>query len=129
MLRRERRRGGRGDRVKEAAASGWRHRRWLHWHRRRETLQFLLSFFSLISAVRDSFSSDPLLLLPLLFCRGGPARGNLRFRKNSLPSGSGHGEKVFWGGCGAAAGKCGTKIPGVGPVCHMNVTRAGKTCR
>ena len=99
--------------MKEAAASGWRHRRWLHWHRRRETLQFLLSFFSLISAVRDSFSSDPLLLLPLLFCRGGPARGNLRFRKNSLPSGSGHGEKVFWGGCGAAAGKCATKIYGV----------------
>ena len=33
---------GRGDRVKEAAASGWRHRRWLHWHRklRRETVSY-----------------------------------------------------------------------------------------
>ena len=90
---------------------------------------FYYLFFSLFSAVRDSFSSEPLLLLPLLFCRGGCAGGNLRFRKNSLPSGSGHGEKVFWGGCGAAAGKCATKIPGVAAVWQLYVTSARKTCR
>ena len=39
----------------------------------------------------------------------------MSFRKNSLPSGSGHGEKVFWGGCGAVAGKCATKIYGCRP--------------
>ena len=67
MLRRERRRGGRGDRVKEEAASGWRHRRWLHWHRRRETLQFLLSFF--FTDFRDGlffFSASAFIALMIL---------------------------------------------------------------
>ena len=70
MLRRERRRGGRGDRVKEEAASGWRHRRWLHWHRRRETLQFLLLFF-FTGPRRTLFSSSAFIALIILSGRPG----------------------------------------------------------
>ena len=114
MRRRERRRGGRGDRAKEEAASGWRHRRWLHWHRRRETLQFLLFLFFTDFRGPRLFFFEPSAFIALIILSGrlGGRELNLMTFPN-FQSGSGHGEKVFWGGGGAAAGKCATRIPGV----------------
>ena len=105
MLRRERRRGGRGDRAKEEAASGWRHRRWLHWHRRRETLQFLLFFFSLISAVRDSFFLLSLCFYcPYYFVGAAGRAGTYVFEKNLCRAGPDMGNRYFGAGAGRRPG-------------------------
>ena len=73
------------------------------------------NFYSLFffTDFRDFFFSASAFIALMILSGRLRGRGKLSFRKKSLPSGSGHGEKVFWGGCGAAAGKCGTKIPGV----------------
>ena len=124
MLRRERRRGGRGDRAKEEAASGWRHRRWLHWHRRRETLQFLLLFFF---TVRDGlfFLLSLCFYCPYYFVGAAVRAGTYDFEKILCRAGPGMGKMYFGAGAGRRPGNARPRFQ----VCHMNVRSAGKTCR
>ena len=59
-----------------------------------------LSFFSLISAT-DSFSSEPLLLLPLYDFVGAAARaGSYDFEKILFRAGPGMGKRYFGAGAG-----------------------------